>query len=483
MNVVHGTNEKQRRKSEAIQRAQAEQRALGKLSMYDSVPTGEVALEDFERNAVDRLRVLKGIEDAQSRGTKPHELETTDPVTGAADPEGELKDVVSHYVLRLAYCRTEELRRWFLTQECILFKLRFKALRPAAQVNFMSENNLPYYSISAEEFAESEENLQQVLKSQYVGTASLQEVMASGAGGFYKVPFEEVADLVRARKVLVVRGQAYVPREHLASLVVGVFRTSLSKALAVTSRQWASKIAPVEGDRLAPIVDSIGKRHLGTIDFSQGDETSTAVTVEQLDSLSQRSFPLCMRHLYNKVKVDHHTKHFGRLQLGLFLKGIGLSLEDALRFWKTEFSKKMPAEKWEKQYAYGVRYNYGKEGKRADYTPYSCMKIIMSTPGEGDAHGCPYRNLKEDNLRAALRSMNLNNKAMDEVLDKVRNQHYQLACQSTFEGTHNCSCDVGINHPNQYFKESRKVLVAAYISLMADEFPLWTRQWYTGLVA
>ncbi|KAK3252142.1 hypothetical protein CYMTET_38547 [Cymbomonas tetramitiformis] len=137
----------------------------------------------------------------------------------------------------------------------------------------------------------------------------------------------------------------------------------------------------------------------------------------------------------------------------------GWAAQDALRFWKTEFSKKMPAEKWEKQYAYGVRYNYGKEGKRADYTPYSCMKIIMSTPGEGDAHGCPYRNLKEDNLRAALRSMNLNNKAMDEVLDKVRNQHYQLACQSTFEGTHNCSCDVGINHPNQYFKESRKVLV------------------------
>ncbi|KAK3284970.1 hypothetical protein CYMTET_7405, partial [Cymbomonas tetramitiformis] len=127
----------------------------------------------------------------------------------------------------------------------------------------------------------------------------------------------------------------------------------------------------------------------------------------------------------------------------------GWAAQDALRFWKTEFSKKMPAEKWEKQYAYGVRYNYGKEGKRADYTPYSCMKIIMSTPGEGDAHGCPYRNLKEDNLRAALRSMNLNNKAMDEVLDKVRNQHYQLACQSTFEGTHNCSCDVGINHPNQ----------------------------------
>lgn len=28
-----------------------------------------------------------------------------------------------------------------------------------------------------------------------------------------------------------------------------------------------------------------------------------------------------------------------------------------------------------------MRYNYGKEGSRKDYTPYSCLKIISTTPG------------------------------------------------------------------------------------------------------
>ena len=43
----------------------------------------------------------------------------------------------------------------------------------------------------------------------------------------------------------------------------------------------------------------------------------------------------------------------------------------------------------------GIRYNYGKEGKKVDWTPYNCMKIINDSPSPGEQHGCPYRHQVE----------------------------------------------------------------------------------------
>ena len=105
-----------------------------------------------------------------------------------------------------------------------------------------------------------------------------------------------------------------------------------------------------------------------------------------------------------------------------------------------------------------MRHAYGKEGKRVDYTPHTCMKCISANPGAGEHHGCPYKTFGEESLAAALGGLQIAPQKVRDIVDKAKAQHYQLACGMTFEAVHGAQIESGVQHPNQYFQESRKAL-------------------------
>lgn len=67
-------------------------------------------------------------------------------------------------------------------------------------------------------------------------------------------------------------------------------------------------------------------------------------------------------------------------------------MEDALVFWESHFTRVMSREQFSKDYSYSFRHMYGKEGARRNYTPFSCLKIILGpAPTAGAVFGCPYK--------------------------------------------------------------------------------------------
>ncbi|XP_072912626.1 DNA primase large subunit isoform X1 [Hemitrygon akajei] len=428
------------------------------VQFYDQPPSGDISLQEFESLAVERLKLLKSVENigiSYIRGSEPHNKKLEIELRKLKFPyrvfseeklddyEMRRKDHISHFILRLAYCHSEDLRRWFIQQELDLFRFRFGELYDKQQ-DFLKINSLQYDAIKEEEKKRYEEELKNF------GQNGIECQI------FYKVPFTDVLELVRVRKAFLRNGYAYIPHMEIVIIIQNEFRQRLSKSLALTSRS----LPFIQSDeRLQPLLNHLSCAYVGQ-DYSVQKHVGK-VSLDQLDGLATKSYPPCMRQLHKTLRDHHHLRHGGRMQYGLYLKGIGITLDQALQFWKSEFIKgKVEPDKFDKSYAYNIRHSYGKEGKRTDYTPFSCMKIILSNaPSQGDYHGCPFRHCDPEILKSKLQSYKVPPAGITQIMDLVKGMHYQLACQKYFELTHNID-EVGfsLSHPNQYFIESQKLL-------------------------
>jgi len=438
-----------------------------RLQLYTTPPSDTISLQEFEELAVERLKVLKAIETIGISHTKGNPkycellekeimatklkdsfLRIRNNLTKDEEIENRRLDHASHFILRLAYCRSEDLRRWFLMQELDLFRFRFQQENTESRARFLASSGLKYKPISKEE--------RNYVVKELDGTDHITDTSNLE---YYKVPFTECLDLVRGRKVYLKRGYAYVPRDDLVSILLSVFRASLSHALAITARALPSM---EEDGRLLPMLCGLSKRYLGqNYDVKQN---VGVVTADMIDTLSKKSFPLCMQNLHIHLRQNHHLKHFGRMQYGLYLKGIGLSLEEAMKYFRMEFTKSMDVDTFDKRYSYGIRYNYGKEGQKKDYSPFACMKIIMNNaPATGDAHGCPFRHFESEFLKQRISNQGLSKDGVESVMKYAKGGHCQVACAKYFELSHGISdggteVEMVIQHPNQYFENSQKLL-------------------------
>ncbi|GAB5355302.1 hypothetical protein AAMO2058_000193500 [Amorphochlora amoebiformis] len=411
------------------------------ISMYNKAPVDEISIGEFENFALDRLQVLKSVETLMAKGQRDALPDAIRKATRSLGLRGR-KDQLSHFVLRLAFCHTEESRRWFTEYEKLLFRYRFISATSEAKEQFFRFQKLEYSPISRGQLLE--------------GIGSLGRWYGVDSNAFYKVNFEEALDLIRSRKVLLKDGFAYVEQKDLVTLLEAKFRVNMSKQLAILAR---IRDTIKKDRRVGPLVAALSEG--STKPSYTSNNYGGRVTIDMIPTLAKRSFPLCMQHMYDKLIENSHLRYDGRQTFGLFLKGIGLTMKESLDFWRKAFSRKISASKFDKSYSYNIRHRYGQEGKRADYTPYSCIKIVRAHAGNGEYHSCPFKSFDEHHLKAILRKKKISSNGVEEIIKLVKGLNFGVACQRFFAETHGLNphdelvSAVG-NHPNEYFDASWK---------------------------
>lgn len=435
------------------------------LQLYTMPPLCDISLTEFEDLAIERLQVLRIVEQASLRGHKilsnewknsilqdlhKDKLKKYARLVRASGPSGKdtkatdldlqarRADHISNFILQLAYCRSEELRRWFISREVDLFKMRFLELTPASVEYFLELNNLIYKPISHEE--------KDAIRTALIESTANVNFIDTVA--FYKVPFREVTGLVKGRKVCLRSGFAYIPSSELVACIATQYKIKLSEIMAYTYRQ----LPQLDDERISELLNTLHSAYTGNEYISSGDKDG--INLATINTLAKKNYPICMRHIHDTFKATSHMKHFCRLQYGLFTKGIGLSLEDALTFWRTEFTKKMDGEKFEKNYSYELKHQYGKVGSMINYSAFSCIKIISQNVGSGEHHGCPFRHFDPALLRQKLHEYGVSGQGINEISEIAVKGHFQIACGKYFEYIHGQPSKNVINHPNQYFEDS-----------------------------
>lgn len=473
-----------------------------RTSFYTVPPLEEITLEEFEQWAIDRLKVLIEIESCVARSKPFREIEATlrplllkylplspeASLNAATILQERKKDHYLHFILRLVFCRTEDLRKKFVKNETILFRIRFSLMTPREQIQFKDaySSKLPWNYITNEEKMDMFDEL-------YASTGStirnaLLAESSAGAGdstqissdqlklhirnteNFIKLPFEKVPHLISSRLVLVRAGHAYVPSSLQLNLLAVEFSDDLSACLL---RTFQSLPRLEEDDRLLPVLNNLSHNFssceydASSIDPALASDINASSITQ--DTITQH-YPLCALHLQRSLVANSHLKYQGRQQLGLFLKGIGLSVDEALKFWAHQFTKgatTMTMEKFNKEYKYNIRHLYGLEGARINYKPWDCATILSKPrPGKGESHGCPYRDLPVDSLVSNLNEMGIHDQQdINVVVDDVSSREYTVACTRVFELTHKkqlatakvAEDGMHISHPNLYFDRSRQL--------------------------
>lgn len=136
------------------------------------------------------------------------------------------KDHYSHFILRLAFSSTEDLRRRFSRVETMLFRMRFNNDDISERATFVSTLDLDWWeSVTEQEKRQFSTELAAVSGKK----SGLEE------GNWFKVDWDRVPDLVEQRRVFLKAGKAFVPEREQASMVVAEFTSRLERQLEASN--------------------------------------------------------------------------------------------------------------------------------------------------------------------------------------------------------------------------------------------------------
>lgn len=180
------------------------------------------------------------------------------------------------------------------------------------------------------------------------------------------------------RKVELTNGVAIVPCSLWNSVLIDLFHFIYIKSLK--KLRCSISALPEKDLQIEYLSDKINRYYYSKVDFWKN--THQLVSLKDIFS-NKQLFPPCMLLSLKSLCTNHRLAHDPRYHLTLFLKEIGVPLDQCLMLFEQEYSmcgnsKSTCTHTWEghnKKIEYYTRHTYGVVGSKKNYKMISCAKM------------------------------------------------------------------------------------------------------------
>ncbi|XP_012238237.1 probable DNA primase large subunit isoform X1 [Bombus impatiens] len=414
---------------------------------YIKTPTGQISFHIIEKCVLDRLEYLQLLYEG-----KPHEF------NGDFEYllENSVYDKIGHFILRLLTSVSQEICNYWVIRETLLFQTRLNYILPRQlyrlfksilyQLGELKDKKglINRTLIDICNFFSKPLVFKHIVSKNHTEDCDFLKI---------KVRHEAIPDLIKKRKLDLSAGYAIVYCSNWKKILTSLFYTYISNEV-ICMKSKAQYIIN-QDIRLNYLYYKIHSKILqeNQISIKYGHITKKNIDIEI------KNFPLCMQHLHTKLRTTHRLSHYARFYYSLFLKDGGMKLEDAINYWKEEYSKPHSCSSnclhnWksnERKFIYSIRHLYGLEGSRKNYKSPTCELICMNTSNPMYEGGCPFKSFDVNTLKDLL-SLSLSSDCVTNLLKTTCSQTPQISCAKYFRMLNqNNSNNIVINSPLQYY--------------------------------
>lgn len=372
-----------------------------KISFYTVLSIEKAQLNDLIKLAKRRLTIYRSLESLKD--IRIIDLDAKD-------------DELSHFACRLVCCSIPWAYTWFLANEIKFMKLRLNML-PLSEIkhffytillkkmkNLVLENDVIFINENCY-FSPDNEDVNFI--------SDIYEV---------RIHFMKVPEILGKGRATFSNGYMNVRDNHLSTIISSEYSDYLNHQMKILKNNPYLK----NDERFRSISNDL--------------LCEPVKMTNQLNTIIEKS-PLCILFIIERMKKEKHLKFNDRQILIRFFKDAGLKVNECIEFFRNNFS--CDPVRFEREFVYSIRHNYGLEGKRANYKTFTCLQIVKMG-------FCPF---KSKDVCEFVRQKNFGD-IEDTIKEEIKSFSFTKACTKYLERAYDKSEMQIVNTPIDYFIKS-----------------------------